>query len=42
VQPQRQAALGSGAVSALRRFTQSAAAEDRILMAFDVASQAEN
>lgn len=38
-QPEEQPILGSGAVAALKRITQSAAAEERILMAFDVASQ---
>ena len=36
-QPEEQPILGSGAVAALKRLTQAAAAEERILMAFDVA-----
>lgn len=41
-QAERPPVLGSGAVAALRRFTQSASASSRILVAFDVADQAGN
>ena len=42
VQPEQQPALGQGAAAALRSLTQSAEARERILMAFEAASQAEN
>jgi rare lipoprotein A len=42
VQPDEQAILGTGAVAALARITQAAEADERIVAAFDVASQVED
>jgi rare lipoprotein A len=42
VQPEQQPVLGSGAAAAMRQLTQSASADDRIVMAFAVARNADN
>jgi rare lipoprotein A (peptidoglycan hydrolase) len=41
VQPEEAPILGTDAAAALKRVTQAAEADERILMAFDVAAQAE-
>ena len=41
VQPEEASILGHDAADALKRATQAAQAEERILMAFDIAASAE-